>query len=127
MPKQWTLNDIALGDEAYHVNQVWGQPSEVVADQWQKECETWNYKGNKKVGLCNGEVSFVQIMAKSQNAIIDGEVIAMENAELRHVLGKPQFFGEDGWGVLRGSDVLKVFIDEQEQLVSLDLFSEFIQ
>jgi hypothetical protein len=122
-PGQWMLNGIELGDETYQVIGAWGRPNEVVADEWQKECETWNYNGGKKVGLCNGEVSFVQVMAKAKNAVVDGEVIAMENANLRHALGKPEFLADDGWGVLRGEEALKVFVDEQDQLVSLDLFS----
>jgi hypothetical protein len=122
LPEQWMLNGIELGDEAYQVNEAWGRPSEVVADDWQKDCETWNYSGGKKIGLCNGEVSFVQIMAKAQSAVVDGKVIAMKNVELRHALGKPEFLADDGWGVLRGAEALKVFVDAHDQLVSLDLF-----
>jgi hypothetical protein len=43
--------------------------------------------------------------------------------ELRKALGKPDFVADDGWLVLRGEEALKVFVNEQGKLVSLDLFA----
>jgi hypothetical protein len=122
MPEQWRLDGIELGENTYRVIRAWGIPSKVVKDDLQSECETWNYSDVKKVGVCNGTVSFVQVMAKAKKAVVDNQVIKMGKAELRQALGKPDFIADDGWLVLRGEEALKVFVDKQGKLVSLDLF-----
>jgi hypothetical protein len=122
MPEQWRLDGIKLGENAYRVIGAWGIPSKVVTDNLHSECETWNYSNLKKVGICNGAVSFVQVLAKAKKAVVDNQVIKMDKTELRQALGKPDFIADDGWLVLRGEEALKVFVDKQGKLVSLDLF-----
>jgi hypothetical protein len=122
-PEQWRLDGIELGENSYRVIGAWGIPSNVVTDDWQSECETWNYSDVKRVGICNGAVSFVQVMAKAKKAVVDNQVIKMDKVELRKALGKPDFVADDGWLVLRGEEALKVFVNEQGKLVSLDLFA----
>jgi hypothetical protein len=122
-PEQWMLDGIELGDDAFQVIEVWGRPNEVIVDDWQSGCETWNYKEGKNLGMCNERVYFVQVTAKAQNTSLDGQAISMETTKLRQALGNPEFLADDGWGVLRGNEALKVFVDEQGSLVSIDLFT----
>lgn len=120
--KQWQLNGVELGDAASEVKGTWGSPSIITTDELQNDCETWSYRDGKNVGLCSGEVSFVQITADANKANLDGDDINLLNKDLRQALGKPEFEAEDGWGVVNGAEALKVFLDDRGSLVSLDLF-----
>jgi hypothetical protein len=122
--QQLTLDGIELGDKVVEVKEAWGNPSKVDIDEWRSDCEIWSYKGGKNVGMCDGTVSYVQVTANAKKANLNGQDIAMLNKELRQALGKPEFKAEDGWGIVRGSEAIKVFVDERGKLVSLDLFSE---
>jgi hypothetical protein len=122
--KQWQLNGIGLGDQAIEVKGTWGSPSKIDSDEWRNECEIWSYGDGKNVGMCDGAVSFVQITAAAKKANLNGHDIAMVNRSLRQALGKAEFAADDGWGVVKGAEALKVFVDDRGKLVSLDLFSD---
>jgi hypothetical protein len=124
LQRPWQLEGVGLGDTGAQVESTWGKPSSVASDEWQQDCETWSYKTGKNVGLCGGQVSFVQVTAAARKANLDGKVVAMAGTELRQALGKPEFEAEDGWGVVKGAEALKVFVDERGRLVSLDLFHD---
>jgi len=123
VPKQWQIDGIRLGDLANEVRGEWGNPGKIESDEWRKECEVWSYADGKNVGLCEGEVSFVQVTATARSANVNGREIKLNDKDLKRALGKPQFRAEDGWGVVNGSDSLKVFVDDRGRLVSLDLFA----
>jgi hypothetical protein len=121
--KQWQIDGIRLGDLASEVRGEWGNPGKIESDEWHNECEVWSYADGKNVGLCEGEVSFVQVTATAQSANVNGRDIKLIDKDLKRALGKPQFRSDDGWGVVNGSDSLKVFVDDRGELVSLDLFA----
>ncbi|QJD84364.1 hypothetical protein [Cohnella herbarum] len=122
--QQLILDGIELGAKGAEVKEAWGNPSKIVSDEWSSDCEIWSYKGGKNVGMCDDNVSYVQVMADAKKANLNGTDIAMVNKDLRQALGKPEFKAEDGWGIVRGSDAIKVFVDEKGKLVSVDLFPE---
>jgi hypothetical protein len=124
MPQQWQLNGIKLGEETTQVMGKWGRPSKVASDEWRNECEIWSYKDGKNVGICDGSVSYVQVLANAKKTDLNGKVIPMVITDLRQALGKPEFVADDGWGIIKGQEALKVFIDERGKLVSLDLFTD---
>jgi hypothetical protein len=124
VPQQWQLDGIELGEETARVTGKWGHPSKIAPDGWRNECEIWSYKDGKNVGICDGSVSYVQVMANAKKADLNGKVIPMFIADLRQALGKPEFEADDGWGIVKGQEALKVFIDERGKLVSLDLFTD---
>jgi len=119
---QWELDGIALGDTEWEVAAAWGKPSEIEADEWRSDCVTWSYGDGKNVGLCEGTVSFVQVTSRAGKANLNGRELAMAGPDLRRALGKPEFEAEDGWGIVRGPEALKVFVDDRGAPVSLDLF-----
>lgn len=118
----WRLEGIRLGDEASAVAAEWGKPAAKTKDEQQAGCETWSYADGKAVGLCGGAVTFVQVTAKAGAANVDGADVALTGPSLRAALGRPAFEADDGWGVLRGEEALKVFEDKQGDIVSVDLF-----
>lgn len=118
----WRLEGIRLGDAAPAVAAEWGRPTEKTKDELQASCETWSYKDGKAVGLCDGAVTFVQVTAKAGAANVDGANVALTGSSLRAALGRPAFEADDGWGVLRGEEAIKVFEDEDGSVVSVDLF-----
>jgi hypothetical protein len=124
VPRQWQLDGIKLGEEMTGVTDNWGRPSKIAPDEWRNECEIWSYKDGKNVGICDGSVSYVQVMANAKKAELNGKVIPMFITDLRQALGKPKFEADDGWGIVKGQEALKVFIDERGKLVSLDLFTD---
>jgi hypothetical protein len=124
VPRQWQLDGIKLGEEMTGVTGKWGRPSKIAPDEWRNECEIWSYKDGKNVGICDGSVSYVQVMANAKKAELNGKVIPMFITDLRQALGKPKFEADDGWGIVKGQEALKVFIDERGKLVSLDLFTD---
>jgi hypothetical protein len=124
VPQQWQLDGIELGEAANRVTDKWGHPAKVFSDEWQNECETWSYKDGKNVGICDGSVSYVQVTANAKKANLNGRDIPMMKSDLRQALGNPEFEADDGWGIVRGQEALKVFVDERNNLVSLDLFTD---
>jgi len=120
--RPWQLEGVALGDSEKQVRVQWGKPGRVTPDEWQPSCETWSYKEGKNVGLCEEQVVFVQVTAEAGTVNLDGREFGLESRDLRRELGAPAFEAEDGWGVERVSEALKVFVDERGQPVSLDLF-----
>ncbi|MCD9025973.1 hypothetical protein [Cohnella silvisoli] len=124
VPDQWQLDGIELGDKTGEVTGIWGTPGKIVPDEWQSGCETWHYKEGRNVGFCGGAVSYVEVSAAAKKTNVDGKDIPMVKEELQLMLGKPDFEADDGWGVLRGEEALKVFVDDQGKLVSLDLFTD---
>jgi hypothetical protein len=122
--EDWTLDGIGLGEGSSQVMAAWGRPSSINKDELQQECETWSYKDGKNVGLCDGQVTYVQVTAKSAHAVVGDRTVAMEPRQLRKEFGNPAFEAEDGWGVTRGDgeEAFKVFVDNRGKLVSLDLF-----
>jgi len=122
--RPWLLEGVALGEAERDVETKWGKPAKVESDEWQPSCETWSYRDGKNVGICEGEVSFVQVTAKARSANLDGREFDLNDRDVSRELGAPQFEAEDGWGVVKGSEALKVFVDERGHLVSLDLFHD---
>ncbi|RED56769.1 hypothetical protein [Cohnella lupini] len=123
-PKQWQLDGIQLGATAREVKEAWGRPTEITPGDWLNECDTWIYDKEKNVGMCDGIVSFVQVTVNAKKANLDGQVIPMGNKDLRQALGRPEFEADDGWGIVHGAEALKVFVNENGDPVSLDLFSD---
>jgi len=121
---QWQLNGIELGDTAGEVRRIWGKPAVIAPDEWQNECQTWSYGEGRNVGMCGGEVAYVQVMAEARKATLDGRELGMTDKELREALGRPDFEAEDGWGIVKGAEAIKVFVDERGNLVSMDLFTD---
>ncbi|WP_239618500.1 hypothetical protein [Cohnella mopanensis] len=122
VPKQWQIDGIELGDPSSEVRGAWGNPGKIESDEWQSGCEVWSYTGGKNVGMCEGEVSFIQVTANAKSANLNGRMVKIADKDLRQALGKPEFQADDGWGVVNGSDSLKVFVDDRGNPVSLDLF-----
>ncbi|RED56515.1 hypothetical protein [Cohnella phaseoli] len=123
---QWDLDGVSLGDTESEVIAAWGKPNAVETDEWYPDCVIWSYMGGRNAGLCDGEVSFVQVTSRADKVNLNGRELAMSGPDLRRALGNPEFEAEDGWGVIHGPEALKVFVDERGKLVSLDLFgSEF--
>lgn len=119
---QWQLEGIKLGDKESRVKGSWGYPFKVVEDKL-TGCKVWKYREGKNVGMCNGVVSYVQVTAKAGSAVINRKPVPMVQSKLKQVLGKPAFVADDGWGILKGEEALKVFVDKRGKLLSIDLFA----
>lgn len=121
--QQWKLDGIKLGDEASRVKGAWGFPFKVVEDKL-TGCKVWKYREGKNVGMCDGVVSFVQVTVKAGSAVINRKPVPMVQSKLKQALGKPAFVADDGWGILKGEEALKVFVDKRGKLLSIDLFAD---
>ncbi len=118
----WRLEGIRLGDGSPVVEAAWGEPTEKTADDAFAGCETWAYADGKSAGLCDGAVTFVRVKAIDGSINVNGSDVALTDGALKAALGRPAFVAEDGWGVVRDEDALKVFEDGQGNVESIDLF-----
>ncbi|KIL36851.1 hypothetical protein SD71_05475 [Cohnella kolymensis] len=121
--QQWKLDGIQLGDKASRVKGAWGNPFKVAEDNL-TGCKVWKYREGKSVGMCDGVVSFVQVTAEAGSAVINRKSVPMVQSKLKQALGKPAFVADDGWGVLKGEEALKVFVDNRGKLLSIELFAD---
>ncbi|MFD0674009.1 hypothetical protein [Cohnella sp. GCM10027633] len=120
--ERWRLEGVGLGDTAAEVRAAWGAPADKEPDILRDSCENWTYANGSTVGLCEGAVEFVQAKGKSSETNIDGVDVPLTNADLKRALGKPAFVADDGWGVMKGEEALKVFEDGSGRIASIDLF-----
>ncbi|XID95944.1 hypothetical protein ACF3MZ_16145 [Paenibacillaceae bacterium WGS1546] len=123
----WRLEGVSLGDSSAAVKSAWGDPDAVGPDDWLSGCDIWRYAGGRNVSVCDGFVEVVQIGSHAKTIDLSGREIPMDDGSLREALGAPDFSAEDGWGVAVGSEALKVFLDGDGNVSSLDLFSDACQ
>lgn len=119
---RWRLMGVGLGDTEAEVREAWGKPAGKEADPLRDGCENWTYKDGSNVGICGGAVEFVQAKGRTPATNIDGVTIPLTDAALKRALGKPAFVSDDGWGVEKGEEALKVFADGKGGIASIDLF-----
>jgi hypothetical protein len=117
-----TVNGISLDDSPATVVEKLGKPLTKSKDAFLAEIEVFVYP-EMNIGFSSGSIDYVEVLASSGTASIDGTQITIGLEAMKKAFGEPNFVAEDGITFQRNQAVIKIFTDmETKKVTSIHYF-----
>jgi len=116
-----TVNGITLYDNQETIVMKLGEPDFVEVDPLIKDLVIYQYPA---MNICfySGELNYVEVLPEGGTIKIDDAIIPIRLVDLKKALGKPDFIAEDGIVFQRNDAVIKIFIDDTEEVIAIDYY-----
>lgn len=116
-----TVNGITLYDNQEIIVMKLGEPDFVEVDPLIKDLVIYQYPA---MNICfySGELNYVEVLPEGGTIKIDDAIIPIRLVDLKKALGKPDFIAEDGIVFQRNDAVIKIFIDDTEEVIAIDYY-----